>query len=134
MEAHAGAEGSEGGELVYHLYQEGRSRLSAGNPRAAAEVLELAVEREPGKASLRETLGRAYLASARIGRARAQFEQAVEMDPSDAYAHFGLGRCFEREGRLSEAAKHYKLACALSPRSDYGDALHRVQVRLIGGA
>lgn len=124
------ADHGEKADLVYDLYREGCSRLSAGQPGAAAEILELAVEREPENASLREALGRAYLASARLRRARQQFERAVEMDPSDAYAHFGVGRCFEREGRLTDAAKHYKLACALSPRSDYSDGLRRVQTRL----
>lgn len=115
---------------VYALYQQGRSRLAGGNARAAAEVLELAVEHEPGKASLHETLGRAYFASARVQRAADAFAQALEIDPSDDYAHFGIGRCFERQGRLPDAVKHFKLACALRDRDDYRDALERVQHRL----
>jgi Flp pilus assembly protein TadD len=117
-------------ELVYQLYEEGRSRLDAGNARGAAEVLELAVEHEPDKASLRETLARAYFAAARVRPALEEFERAVELDPSDAYAHFGLGRCHEREGRLGQAAKHLKLACALSGRAEYRQTLARVQARL----
>lgn len=116
-------------ELVYQLYAEGRSRLEAGNARGAVEVLELAVEREPDKASLREALGRAYFAAARLRPARQEFERVVELDPSDAYAHFGLGRCFEREGSLGKAAKHLKLACALSGREEYRRALQRVEGR-----
>lgn len=112
--------------LVYHLYQDGRSRLERGDPRGAAEVLELAVEHEPTKASLHETLARAYFATARVRRAREAFERALELDPSDAYAHFGAGRCHEREGRLADAAKHYKLACALSPRVEYHERLARL--------
>lgn len=115
---------------VYALYQHARSRLADGNARAAAEVLELAVEQEPHKASLHETLGRAYFASARVDRARAAFERALDIDPSDAYAHFGVGRCHERQGRLREAAKHFKLACALADRDHYREALDRVQQRL----
>lgn len=115
---------------VYELYQQGRSRLDRGNAVAAAEVLELAVEAEPAKASLHETLGRAYFATARVRKARAEFERALELDPTDAYAHFGVGRCHEREGSLPEAAKHYKLACALADRADYATALRRVQGRL----
>ena len=117
-------------ELVYSLYEQGRSRLEGGNPTGAAEVLELAIEHEPAKASLHEALGRAYFASARVEQARAEFELAAELDPSDDYAHFGIGRCYERQGRLPQAAKHYKLACALSDRSDYRRALDRVQQRL----
>lgn len=116
-------------ELVYSLYEQGRRRLDGGNPTGAAEVLELAIEHEPAKASLHEALGRAYFASSRVEQARVEFERAVEINPSDDYAHFGMGRCYERLGRLADAAKHYKLACALSGRSDYQRALERVQER-----
>lgn len=122
--------GEHDDELVYSLYEQGRDRLDRGNPTGAAEVLELAIEREPSKASLHETLGRAYFASARVDQAREEFERAVAINPSDDYAHFGIGRCFERQGRLLQAAKHYKLACALSDRHDYRSALARVQSRL----
>ncbi|MDQ3451925.1 MAG: tetratricopeptide repeat protein [Actinomycetota bacterium] len=119
-----------GHELVYSLYQQGRQRLDGGDPGGAAEVLELAVAHEPTKASLHETLGRAYFASSRVAAARAEFEQALRIDPSDAYAHFGVGRCFERENRLPQAAKHLKLACALADNADYRAALDRVLGRL----
>ncbi len=115
---------------IYELYQQGRSRLASGNPGGAAEVLELAVEHEPAKASLHETLGRAYFASARVRKARAAFERALELQPTDDYAHFGVGRCHEREGSPRAAAKHYKLALALADRPDYASALQRVQARL----
>ena len=117
-------------DIVYALYEQGRARLDGGNFGGAAEVLELAIEHEPTKASLHEALGRAYFASARVSAAREEFERAVEINPSDDYAHFGVGRCYERQGRLPEAAKHYKLACALSDRADYRTALTRVQDRL----
>ncbi len=122
--------GDDNAELVYSLYEQGCQRLDGGNPAGAAEVLELAIEHEPSKASLHEALGRAYFASSRIEQARGEFEQAVEINPSDDYAHFGVGRCYERQGRLAEAAKHFKLACALSGRADYRTALNRVLSRL----
>lgn len=118
---------------VYTLYRQGQQRLAAGQPVAAAEVLELAVEHEPAQASLQETLGRAYFQSARVERARAAFQRATELDPTDAYAHFGLGRCYERQGRLSAAAKHFKLASALSDRVAYRAARDRVTARLDAG-
>lgn len=118
------------GGLVYSLYQQGRSQLAEGNARGAAEVLELAVEREPSKASLHEALGRAYFASARPRLARGAFERALELDPTDHYAHFGVGRCLEREGHLADAAKHLKLACALADDDEYRAALARVRQRL----
>lgn len=115
---------------VYALYEQGRSRLSQGNPAAAAEALEQAVVAEPDKASLHETLGRAYFALSRVQQARRAFDRALEIDPSNDYAHFGVGRCYERQNSLDQAAKHYKLACALAERRSYGAALARVQARL----
>lgn len=117
-------------EIVYSLYAQGCQRLDGGNFTGAAEVLELAIEREPMKASLHEALGRAYFASSRIEQARGEFQRAVEINPSDDYAHFGVGRCYERQGRLQQAAKHFKLACALADRTDYRVALDRVLERL----
>lgn len=114
---------------AYDLYRQGLERLQQGQAAAAAEVLELAVEQEPEKASLHEALGRAYFAAARVTSAREQFERALAVNPSDDYAHFGVGLCYERQGRLPDAAKHYKLAVALSPRDDYAVALARVLER-----
>ena len=115
---------------VYEWYRQAHRRLAGGDAAGAAEVLELAVEHEPAKASLYETLGRAYFASAAPTRAREAFERALELDPTDDYAHFGVGRCHERLGHLGAAAKFYKLACALAPRDDYAVALARVQARI----
>ena len=115
---------------VYEWYQEGCRRLEAGDPHGAAEILELAVEREPEKASLRETLARAYFATSRVRRARDEFSEALALDPTDDYAHFGGGRCHERLGDLRAAAKYFRLACAMAPKRDYQDALARVETRL----
>lgn len=115
---------------VYALFQDGKQQLECGNPRGAAEVLELAVAYEPEKGSLREALARAYFASARPEMARGEFERALELDPKDDYAHFGVGRCLERQGHLRRAAGHYKLACALADQPMYQRALRRVEARL----
>jgi Flp pilus assembly protein TadD len=115
--------------LVYDLYREASGRLADGNLGGAAELLELAVEREPEQASLREALGRAYFGRGRVRQAREQFEHALALQPSDDYAHFGLGRCYERMGDLVQARKYYRLACALSQRPEYVSALARVLAR-----
>src|SRR5690606_32473464 len=88
---------------VYRLYQRGEELLAAGRSKPAAELLEEAVERAPGNASLYEPLGRALFALSRISDARRAFEQALDVDPTNAFAHFGVGRCCERQGRLTEA-------------------------------
>lgn len=125
----------ESDDQVYALYQQGRSRLANGNPHGAAAALEEALaqqaaDQQPEKASLHETLGRAYFASSQIQRARAEFERALELDPSNDFAHFSIGRCYERQGRLGDAAKHFKIANALADRPLYQAALIRVLARL----
>lgn len=115
---------------VYGLYRRGTALLEQGDPRGAIAALEEAVAAEPDRASLWEPLGRAFFATAQLGRARSAFERLLEIDPSDHFAHFGVGRCWEREGDLRQAVTHYRIASALSPNADYTDALRRVQQRL----
>ncbi len=132
MDANATVGGAVSDDVstVYRLYQRGEELLAAGRSKPAAELLEEAVERAPGNASLYEPLGRALFALSRISDARRAFEQALDVDPTNAFAHFGVGRCCERQGRLTEAAKHFKLATALTGADLYADALRRVTARL----
>ncbi len=115
---------------VYEWYQEACRLLETGNAVGAVELLELAVEREPDKASLHEALARAYFSTARVRRAKAEFRQALALDPTDDYAHYGIARCHERLGDLPSAAKYLRLACAMAPKDDYRDALQRVETQL----
>ena len=105
---------------VYELFQEGRERLRRGQPAQATVPLEKAKRREPGKASIRETLGIAYFRLGRFEEAETEFRAALEISPVDDYAHYALGRCLEKQGRAREARGHYKLASSLRPRNqDY---------------
>jgi tetratricopeptide (TPR) repeat protein len=119
---------------VYDWYQQGLSLLARGDAHAAATVLERAVDSEPDKGSLRETLGRAYYASKRYGAALDQFVYALDISPTNDYAHFGAGLCLGRLGRLDEAVGHLKLASVRRPEvDDYQQALtrHEMQRELV---
>jgi Flp pilus assembly protein TadD len=72
-------------------------------------ALERARALEPGKSSVREALGRAYLSSRAYRKAADEFTAAVEMEPTDGYAHYGLARALERLGD-PRADLHYRLA------------------------
>ena len=85
-------------QSAYDAFQEGNRLLASRNPHAAAIVLERARDLEPDKASVRETLARAYFRSGRITQAAEEFERAVEIEPVNDYAHFGLGLCLMRRG------------------------------------
>ena len=119
---------------TYERYRLGQAYVDAGDPLAAARVLEPAVEAEPTSAALWFVLAQAYFASSRLRRAETAFERVVELDPSDDQARFGLGRALERQSRRAEALAQYRLAFALSPEPDYANALRRLEARLAVGA
>lgn len=117
-------------EQVYCDYQRGLSLLGGGDAHAASVVLERVRAVEPGKASVREALGRAYFNSGRADLAAAEFEAVLAINPVDDYAHYGAGRCALRLGDRAGASRHLKLAAALTPESEtYRQALRRLDTR-----
>ncbi len=114
-------------QSAYDAFQEGNRLLASKNPHAAVIVLERARDLEPDKASVRETLARAYYGAGRFTQAGEEFERAVEIEPVNDYAHFGLGLCLMRRGDELGARRHLKLAVAMRPdQADYRAALRRV--------
>ena len=114
-------------DSVYELYTRGCELLEHGDHQAAIVPLSKARDLEPDKASVRETLARAYYGSGRFTQAGEEFERAVEIEPVNDYAHFGLGLCLMRRGDRIGARRHLKLAVAMRPdQADYRAALARV--------
>jgi len=114
-------------ESTYTLWQRGCALLSERHFHQAALVLERARELEPGKASIREALARAYYSSGRPAWARTEFEAALEIEPTNDYAHFGLALCLERTGEIATARGHAKLAVVMRPEDEnYRRALDRI--------
>ncbi|WBB66282.1 tetratricopeptide repeat protein [Micromonospora sp. WMMD812] len=108
--------------------------FEAGDPTGAARLLEPIVEAEPGNASVRQLLARAYFQSAQLSRAEEQLRALVDQDPSDHYAHHVLGRTLERLNRHADALRHLRIAAAMhSGNDDYATALRRVETRVSGG-
>jgi len=107
-------------ESVYDLYQRGRELLHSGDYEAAIVPLSRARNLEPGKASIREALGRALFHARRYESAAAEFEAVASETPTDDYALFCLGRSMQLLGRHREACQPLALACSLRPeREDY---------------
>ena len=118
------AEPGSGNTAAYDAYRDGRDLLSSGNPHAAVVALERARTLEPDKASVRETLARAYYLTARYDAAAAEFATAVEIEPVNDYAHFGLGLALIRTGDPTGARRHLRIATVMRPdRDDYRQAL-----------
>ncbi len=112
---------------AYESFRDGRDLLASGHPHAAVVALERARDLEPEKASVRETLARAYYRSARFQAAADEFAIAVDLDPVNDYAHFGLGLALRRVGDLERARRHLRIATAMRPdNTDYREALASV--------
>src|SRR5881275_3297893 len=107
-------------ESVYDLYRRGCALLDHGDHHSAIVPLSRARNLEPGKASIRETLGRALFHARRYESAAAEFEAVASETPTDDYALFCLGPSMQLLGRHREACQPLALACSLRPeREDY---------------
>lgn len=114
-------------------YRRATMFFEAGDPTEAARLLEPIVEAEPGNASVRQLLARAYFQSAQLRRAEEQLRALVDQDPSDHYAHHVLGRTLERLNRPVDALRHLRIAAAMhSENLDYRAALRRVETKVSG--
>ncbi|RKS77844.1 tetratricopeptide repeat protein [Motilibacter peucedani] len=116
---------------VYDWYKRGLELLSGGSADAAAQLLERAVEREPGSASLREAYARALSDARRYSLAAEQWALLVNSEPHDDYARFGLGYTRYRLGDVEGAAEHLAMAVTMRPdRDDYRRALQQARATL----
>jgi len=104
---------------AYDYFREGQKRLRTGMTAQATVPLEKAKRLEPGKASIREALGIAYLRIQRYEEAEKEFRVMLELSPADHYAHYALGRALEKQGKDAEANGHYKLASSLRPQNEH---------------
>lgn len=98
-----------GSAEAYEAFRNGSWLLEAREYPQAVIALERAKALEPDKGSIREALGRAYLASRAYRRAADEFSAAVNISPTDGYAHYGLARSLSRLGDPM-ARRHYRLA------------------------
>lgn len=117
-------------EETYDLFRRGVALLEAGDHHQAIVPLSEARAREPGKASVREALGRAYFGAGRYSEAAAEFDAVAESAPTNDYALFCLGRSLQLMGRHEEARRPLALACNLRPdRGDYRMYRDRARAR-----
>ena len=103
---------------AYTLFRRGVDFLESGHPAQAAMFLARALLLEPGRNSIRETLGRAQFALGHFEQAADLFGAVVEDVPDCDYAHYALARCLNAMGRGEQARGHLRLARALHPRSE----------------
>jgi Tfp pilus assembly protein PilF len=115
-------------ESAYDLFQRGTALLAERHPGAASVLLERCLAMEPGKASIREALARAYFDQGAHAQAADTFQAIVDADPLAHYAHFGLGLSRIRLGDAAAGRTHLRMAVFLKPENDdYRRALRRTQ-------
>ncbi|WP_205475093.1 tetratricopeptide repeat protein [Nocardioides sp. SYSU D00038] len=106
-----------------HAYRTAHDLLTRRAPEQALEILEPALERDPGNTGLRSLRAWAYLIRVQLQKAEAELRELVVDVPDDVWARHALGRALERQSRLAEALPHLRLAAAMS-----GDVEHEVAV------
>lgn len=118
---------------VYHRAWE---LLQDRSPKQAIEILDPAIEIEPGSTSLRTLRAWAYFQTAQLGKAETELAMLVEECPADVWARFALGRVLERQSRYSDALPHMRLAAVMSGDPEHEAGVLRVERRMAesGGA
>ncbi len=111
-------------------YHEAWRLLEDRNPKGALELLDPALEIEPGSASLRTLRAWAYFMSAQLTRAERELAGLVEDCPTDVWARFALGRVLERQSRYADALPHLRLAAVMSGDAEHEAGVLRVERRL----
>lgn len=100
----------------------GRAHLKAGNPQAAADVFDRAVEWAPALAEIRIGIARAYLsAGGKTERAIAirELQQAADIAPDLPQPHSLLARAHSLAGDKASAKREFEATLALDPAYSY---------------
>jgi predicted Zn-dependent protease len=118
---------------VYHRAWE---LLEEREPAEALEILDEAIDQEPGSTSLRTLRAWAYFQRAQLGKAEVELAVLVEKCPSDVWARFALARVLERQSKYADALPHMRLAAAMTGDPEHEAGVLRVERRLAesGGA
>jgi Flp pilus assembly protein TadD len=93
-------------------------KLEAGEPEAAARVLEDAASRIPGDPAGFREMGRTLFERRDPAGAVRALRRAVEIDPADAEARRLLGRSFQALRSDAEAREQYLASLRLEPEDD----------------
>jgi tetratricopeptide (TPR) repeat protein len=88
-----------------------------GEGTDAAEVLEYAVQLDPGRAGSHVNLGNAYKESGLAEKAIAEFERAIELDPSLESAYRSLAEIYSRAGNADGVRKTFERYLKFMPNS-----------------
>lgn len=100
-------------EFVLHLM--GIASAQGGDPEAAVELIEKAIDRNSGIAAFHINLGNFLGQLGRLDEAATAQRRALEMEPDNAQAHNNLGTVLRSQGMLDQAADCYRRALSIEP-------------------
>ena len=89
--------------------------LIGGAEEWAINSYQKAAELEPTNPYIYTELGRVYLATEEIDKAREQFQKALDLKPDYAPAHFQMAAILVLEGKTGEAIEKMEIAKTLNP-------------------
>ena len=95
-------------ELVRLRHHLGLLHAEVGNYRAAADHLELLVEKRPNDSLALNNLGNSYYMLGERHRAATMWARALAADPGNAEPAYNLGMMAENAGNLAEALAYYR--------------------------
>lgn len=103
-------------------YKRALEAYRKGDYDAALDLLNAALDAQPGRSELLAARGLVYLEDGEKDRARADFEAALKAFPYEMLAQYGLGAIAYREGQWEQALDHFTRALYID--QDRGETLY----------
>jgi Tfp pilus assembly protein PilF len=85
------------------------------NPAKSVELLERAIQIDPGYAMAHQVLGRLAQRANDLARAEYHFRRSLEIDPADYWSNIYMANFWGTQGKNAEAEQSYKFATSLHP-------------------
>lgn len=108
-------------------YRTAYDLLARRAPKEALEIVEPALEQDPGNTGLRCLRAWAFMIRAQLEKAEAELRSLLEHTPDDVWSRHALGRVLERQSRLEEALPHLRMAAVMSGDIEHEVAMLRVE-------
>ncbi|MFI4881303.1 MAG: tetratricopeptide repeat protein [Phycisphaerales bacterium JB064] len=94
---------------------QGIAQVRLGDPKAALEEFERAIELNPLLTRAYIGAGDQYMALNDAAMAEVRYTEATKLDPNNPRIHFKLGQALQKLGRVSEAIRAYLTSLELDP-------------------